>query len=256
MHVISRLHCAPKSSRDSTGCEDAAWPPAGVNAFVPVCGFGIADGASNGFCTAPWAQMICRGSCQGVLADGRRGKQLAKLRRRWAQLAKPDSDAWYMKNAFDGGACTALAAITLRDANIFEEAGRFSALAVGDCALFQVRGNSLLTAFPYQHSTTFQRRPYQIASHAKYNRTLDDHIQRIEGWWESGDQFFLMTDAIAAWFLRQAEAHRWPWQTLRKLEQRGRDPRFGQWVNTLRREGQIQDDDVTLIHITVYEEWP
>lgn len=256
MHIVSTTRTATKRSREGGPTEDAHWPRNSVNLFTPVFRAAVGDGASGSFCTPPWSHLITRGYCQNAFSDHRRKKQLARMRQQWATLAQPANDAWYVKNAYDAGTATALIGVTWRDPNIFEETGQFSAFAVGDCALFQIRNNHLITSWPYQHSSTFRNRPYQITSRAQRNRDLEEHIQRVEGWWQSGDHFLLMSDAIAEWFLREYEAGRWPWQQIRQLERQGRSPRFAQWIDNLREQGALADDDVTLTHIVVYEEGP
>lgn len=254
MHIVSTTRIAVKRSREGGQTEDAHWPRTSVNLFTPVFRAAVGDGASGSFCTPPWAQLITRGYCQNAFADHHRKRRLTRMRQHWEAIARPTSDAWYVRDAYLAGTATALVGITIRDPNIFEETGRFSALAVGDCALYQVRGNQLITAWPYQHSSTFRNRPYQITSRGQRNRDLDEHIQRIEGWWHSGDQFLLMSDAIAEWFIREHETGRWPWQQIQQLERQGRSPRFAEWINDLRDRREMADDDVTLTHIVVYEE--
>jgi hypothetical protein len=66
------------------------------------------------------------------------------------------------------------------------------------------------------------------------------------GDWQTGDMFLLCTDALARWFLTQHVANRSPWLTLSALQTQAD---FADFVMHLRREGSIEDDDMTLLRV-------
>ena len=72
----------------------------------------------------------------------------------------------------------------------------------------------------------------------------------MTGTWQSGDQFFLMTDALAAWFFKQYEQESRPWEVLRDLGYDDSKP-FEPWIAALRRNNEIRNDDVTLYRIEI-----
>jgi hypothetical protein len=63
-----------------------------------------------------------------------------------------------------------------------------------------------------------------------------------------GDDFFVCTDALAAWFLSRAEEGGRPWETLRDLADIG----FAQWASEARRTSGLRNDDVTLVHLDIW----
>jgi hypothetical protein len=63
----------------------------------------------------------------------------------------------------------------------------------------------------------------------------------------AGDRLWLMTDALAAWFLAEHEAGGAPW---RELDERTADD-FADWVAGRRADGRLKNDDVTLVAIEV-----
>jgi hypothetical protein len=69
---------------------------------------------------------------------------------------------------------------------------------------------------------------------------------RREGDWQTEDVLYLMTDALAQWFLKAAEDRRRPWEALRDIQARDH---FASWVEQLRAAGEMRNDDVTLIRI-------
>ena len=77
-----------------------------------------------------------------------------------------------------------------------------------------------------------------------------ENLKTESGDWQSGDQFFLMTDALAAWFFKEHEQSRKPWEVLRDLEYDETKP-FAEWVSRLRSNNEIRNDDVTLYRIEI-----
>lgn len=74
------------------------------------------------------------------------------------------------------------------------------------------------------------------------------HLRFAEGTVAEGDDFFVCTDALAAWFLARAEQGGWPWETLRDLTEIG----FAEWVSKARQTSGLRNDDVTLVHLDVW----
>jgi hypothetical protein len=62
-----------------------------------------------------------------------------------------------------------------------------------------------------------------------------------------------MTDALAAWFLSRCEQGTVPWQILRDVTLAG-DPPFDDWINRLREQREIKNDDCTLVSVA-FEHW-
>ena len=75
-----------------------------------------------------------------------------------------------------------------------------------------------------------------------------DHVRLAGGTVAEGDDFFVCTDAMAAWFLARAEEGGKPWETLRDLS----EMRFAEWVYEARRTSGLHNDDVTLVHIDIW----
>lgn len=126
---------------------------------------------------------------------------------------------------------------------------RWHALAVGDCCLFQVRGNRLLSAFPISESGAFNDRPLLISSNPSRNYPVWEAVRHAEGGCQPGDVFILGTDALSKWFLQELEAGKRPWETLVHVQtQTG----FSTLVDVLRQQRTIRNDDTTLLQFT----WP
>ena len=66
----------------------------------------------------------------------------------------------------------------------------------------------------------------------------------------AGDRLFLMTDALAEWFLHAHESGRRPWEAVDRLLSLERpEEAFAAWVEQLRDGDGLRDDDATLLVI-------
>ena len=62
----------------------------------------------------------------------------------------------------------------------------------------------------------------------------------------------MMTDALSLWFLERLEAGERPWEELEPIVVATRPVEaFASWVEGLRDEKQIRNDDVTVLRIEV-----
>src|SRR5262249_4076973 len=125
-------------------------------------------------------------------------------------------------------------------------------LAVGDCCLFQVRNDQVLCAFPIAHAADFGNHPELLNSRQEPSAQLRDHQKKGRGHRRKGDRFFLVTDALAQWFLGNLEANHKPWRSIeRLLSASAPDTAFAEWIAALRSASALRNDDVTLMLIDV-----
>ena len=85
------------------------------------------------------------------------------------------------------------------------------ALAVGDTCLFHIRDRKLLSVFPLCRSADFVCSPWLIGSRGFTGEMMAGRELRCAGEFQAGDRLWLMTDALAQWFLRRTEAGGEPW---------------------------------------------
>lgn len=121
--------------------------------------------------------------------------------------------------------------------------------AIGDSCLFQVRHGALHASFPLTGASDFSYQPPLLASRGQdSNGVIRRHVRMHTGDLASGDSFYLATDALAAWFLAFHETGGRPWNLLDLLES-SRD--FADWVEVRRRNGEMVNDDSTLVRVFV-----
>jgi hypothetical protein len=176
--------------------------------------------------------------------------------------------AWYERPGLERGAYATLLTVALdppaHSAQAVDELMRLAeavdasgdvrwhwhAAALGDTCLFHVRDNQLLRSFPIDDSSAFGTNPALAASRNVDESVLVRHITVADGWCESGDQLYLATDALAAWFLRAAEAGGRPWAVLRDFVSAGHEA-FEAFVAAERAGGNLRNDDVAFVHIDI-----
>jgi hypothetical protein len=91
-----------------------------------------------------------------------------------------------------------------------------------------------------------------LSSHPARNNGIAERFQFAEGEAVAGDRFYLMTDALAVWFLRTYEEGGAPWQELDALRRAGKGSRaFAEWIDVQRAAHNLTNDDVTLIRLEV-----
>ena len=225
----------PKAGCSQAEYEDAtAWSSRGRR-------FAVADGASASAFARRWAQLLVRAYVGGHLGSESLEADLAPIQTRWASEVDPRPLAWYAQEQARRGAFAAIAGLTLNDD------ASWSALAVGDCCVFHVRGDTLLTAFPLSDSAAFDNRPLLVGSRAESNAGLRTAgaIRLMHGAWLPGDTFLLMSDALAAALLRRIEMY--ACSPLASLSFERSRAGFRRWIHNMRAEQRMRNDDVSLL---------
>jgi hypothetical protein len=166
---------------------------------------------------------------------------------RWASDVGSQPLPWYAEAKFAQGAFATFLGVVLKSF------GRpsWQAVAVGDSCLFQIRDGQLRQAFPLTQSSEFDNSPRLLGSRTSAVEARQREV-RGYGSWQAQDRFFLATDALAQWFLRQVEAGGKPWEVLESLLGESDVSTAGKaWIEQLRDQHEIRNDDVTLIMVTV-----
>jgi len=250
MHIFPKAFWLPKRGNSDAEYEDAFWPIKSVDSKQSIFRFAVADGATETSFAAHWAQLLVRGYCKAKLSKEPMLRALAPLRARWLAGIRDVSLPWYAEQKASEGAYSSILGLTLLDGLSSGHNGRWNALSVGDSCMFQIRDEKLISSFPKSFSTDFNSRPALLSSVAH----LDQDIPATElahGDCQDGDTFYLMTDAIACWFLTDFEKSGQPWQIIRDLDTGGERATFAEWIEKLRDTHEIRNDDVTMIRIEI-----
>ena len=156
---------------------------------------------------------------------------------------------WYALEKAEKGAYSAFLGLLIN----FED-HYYDAIAIGDCCLFHIRNEIVISTFPILHSSEFGNKPYLISSKPVMNTGLESKILLSEMDLMVGDILFLMSDALAHWFMTSNELSQQPWQILKgfKNKQRLDNYKLTAWLDDLRIKKSIKNDDVVLSLIEFY----
>src|SRR5262249_29093281 len=127
------------------------------------------------------------------------GNWLPLLQQRWHAEVTGRPLPWYAEAKLAQGAFATFLGLRIEQCT---EGNRWHAVAVGDSCLFHLRQDCLCQAFPVACSEHFGSWPWLIGSRdlaADVEQTKEVHAV---GDWQEEDRFWLMTDALAQWFLR------------------------------------------------------
>ena len=216
-------------------CEDV-WQKAEKNDVVAIA---LSDGATESSFAREWAKELVNAFVDRSFINRGIDDWLSPLQINWQQWLANQNLSWFAKRKAEEGAFATFLSLEIGSDLSWK------ALAIGDSCLFVVRDRILQKSFPLQNSHEFNNRPKLIGTHIK---TANISISKTKGYAQTGDRFYLTTDAIACWVFKQLEANQNPWL---KLEQISSQDLFGSWVNELRDRQEIANDDTTLLCLEI-----
>jgi hypothetical protein len=223
--------------------EDAFWP-ADPTATNDGRRYAVADGATESSYSRHWAQLLADAYGAGATKAGKIVARMSELQQEWLAGHRSAGLPWYASQKLELGAFAALLGVRLTGEG---EGRRLAAIAAGDCCLVIVRDGAVDLAWPVARSSDFGSNPALLSSVAPSAGQLallvglpHDHDRLV-----TGDTLFLMTDAIAAWFLREADDGRTPWVTVAGFAATDGEG-FVAWARGLRTTGVMRNDDVTV----------
>lgn len=275
MRASAIAYWASKEGSSAAEYEDASRVVPGLGDEVPGdwIGVAVADGATESLLARHWATMVAGGfaAASAAAEDSYLFAETAiVLSARWPgvvdsyvaereNLGRPLR--WYERPGIAKGAYSTLLALQVNIDNeraatpgahnepgLLPVIGSWHSAALGDTCLFLVRGGRLQVAYPLGESAEFGTSPALLGSCDTDPEVIAAHVRLAGGSVAEGDDFFLCTDALAAWFLARAEEGGRPWETLRDLTSTG----FAAWVSLAREAGELRNDDVTLVHVDIW----
>lgn len=178
----------PKRGNKAEENEDAAVvAPDGLR-------FAIADGASEGWESGPWAAHLSAAYLSSPPTPIDFTSWLAKVRRSWTPASTSGPVPWYAAMKQEQGSFATIAALELRRS---QQTAKWAwrAVAVGDSCLLQIRGKQLETAFPLTSPKEFSNHPSLIPSSLSVSCP---EPKWLAGRAEPADLLLLATDAAAA----------------------------------------------------------
>jgi hypothetical protein len=219
--------------------------------------FALADGAAESPHAALWARLLVEEFVRQNEYLPHWSSWLPSLQERWLSTLSfreyPRNGKaevpWYLEPGLAQGAFATFLGLVIAENDWF-------ALAVGDSCLFQVRRGELMRTFPILRAADFSNAPWLVGSRTSPIEVPHKNGLQQYGQCQAGDRFWLMTDALAQWFLVESEAGGKPWRSLEALTYAGSSDdeaqhAFALWIEGLRGGRQLRNDDVTLLAISL-----
>ncbi len=212
--------------------------------------FAVADGATESSFSDVWAKALVKTFVENppgfVTNDRDVMKGILQLARaQWYSSIDWTTLPWFQKNKAMLGSYSTLLGLQI---DLLDEKRRFRCMTIGDSCMFHITGDRM-ESFPFSDSTDMSNTPRLMWSGRGFMgaQAKEVDIPGIEvkyGKLRVGDRIVLATDAIAKWMLKHKADK--PWQDLLS---HGGD--FDSYVGDLISSGQVKNDDVTLVFITV-----
>jgi hypothetical protein len=253
MDAYVKAFWLPKDGSTEEEYEDAFSPKHSSSVTGQRLRFAVADGATEASFSKFWARLLVRAFVRRALTLPLTLEQLVPLQEQWAAAVHGRTLPWYAEEKAASGAFSSLLGLELsEDASTGKPQRTWRATAAGDSCLIQVAREQITAAFPLKESAAFSNRPDLLGSLRTNPPGVDEggFILESRGTWACDDQFFLMTDALACWFLKQSELGKKPWSILNAADADGLAS-FREFIIGLRREGALKNDDVTLLKIDI-----
>jgi hypothetical protein len=212
--------------------------------------FAVADGASESSFAGSWARLLVD---EFIATDADPictwPAWLTPLQQRWEMDVSTGPLPWYAETKLEQGAFATFLGVVV-DRPRWWRRKRWRAVAVGDSCLFQIRAGRLRRSFPVESATAFDNNPWLVSSRPSRAGDRPTNELHARGDCRAGDSLWLMTDALAHWFLRCAENGEKPWEGLtERLTPDNAQSIFAAWAAERRDALELKNDDVTLISL-------
>jgi hypothetical protein len=234
--VKVRQFLLPKEDQDLTECEDAI----GINEALQR--FAVADGATEAFDAGNWARRLVRNwaTRNGILNKEEFWQWLTEEGQSLSDSWKGQQLSWYSEAKQRSGSFAAFVGVE------FAANGNWTAIALGDCCLIQLRAEEIVESFPLSKSTEFGTAPVLAPSLTVANSHALDKVVIKSGTISPGDELLLLSDAIAAWFLQggtEIRAH------FSQLIANGNNGPLREFLEQQRSLGHLKNDDIAIVSL-------
>lgn len=244
----SRSFSLPKAGNSEEENEDAVFADDVQGRYA------ISDGATEGAYSRIWAHQLVKQYGENPLysAPQQEGMSLQE----WlpvfeAGRISPDSSdhlPWYLEKGIERGSYATLLGIAFSKASERHGVYEWDAVAIGDSCLFQVKADGFLDSFPLAFDYDFSNAPVLLSTVASSNKDAAKTLSHRTGVLLEGDRLLLVTDAFAAWIMKQSATSP---EIVQKLVSLVDPDSFAELVDTERRSQRLKNDDSSLLVIEI-----
>jgi hypothetical protein len=242
---------AKSGNRDEEN-EDAYIPISGITQVIDQkpSRFLIADGATQTSFSALWAKSLVEACSKTSLSEANFYQSVHSARETWLQSFEGKEIPWHATEKVRQGAFCTLIWLEIHHSPLLPgNTFTWKALAIGDSCLFIARNQNIYLSLPIQNPDEFALSPTLIPTNLDRLSSIKGKIRSARGTLKQGDQIFLASDAFSAWIMKKSPADDQQ-KNLVQLFNRISDLKsFSTWINSLRKTGEMKNDDTTLIII-------
>jgi hypothetical protein len=244
---VLRLHqtLLAKAGLEPSECEDAI----GVRMDRRrVC---VADGATEAFDSRFWARLLTKHwvRSDGLLTKAEMEDWWAtlghRLTQRWACRPLP----WYAEEKAAEGAFAAFLGVAFQPG--VDGSYQWQAVALGDACLVHRRGSDTLQALPLDDPDSFGFHPRLVPSSLAKQAGLANDMTFASGVALPGDVVLLLTDAIAAWYLRKCRVDPLTAHEFERVLEAGTETDVRGLLTNERDTKCLRNDDVAAVLVRV-----
>lgn len=241
--LILKTFLMPKRGCTIEECEDAI----GVNEAA--LRFAVADGATEAFDAKSWANRLVTS-----WVNAEEGKFLEEDFEEWlkeqGRLQHESWEglklSWYAEEKSALGSFAAFVGVQIEEID-----GKMSlrAVALGDSCLIHQRCDEILSSFPLSDSNNFNSTPALApSSFLLFEKALPNVVSKTS-MLEQGDTLWLLSDAVAAWFLNENRKERF--SEFVSLLDNPADEKLMKFFGNEREANRIKDDDIAILRLMV-----
>jgi hypothetical protein len=237
MHITTHAFWLQKAGNQREEYEDAfAYANSSESTFL--CA--VADGATETSFSGLWAHILVTAFIEKRLT-GFNAENIGLLAQDWqAQIIELTRDrplSWYAEEKLRSGAFSSFLGLQI------DPGGTWKAVSIGDSCVFQIRESERLVSSPFDKPDQFNNQPMLISTNPIQNIAVKP--LPVAGTWQDGDQFFLMTDALAQCYLANEYLTR---RNFLRVTDQGF---FEYLISRLRSMKACRNDDVTLVRVNI-----
>lgn len=252
MQIKTKSFWVPKKGNTIEEYEDAFSFTAETEGNSNVSKIAVADGASEGFFSKTWADILVKNFCRNKYKTF--NQYLEHCNQDWKEWKQNYLDErkennrpiqWFEEEGIRRGAFSTFIGIIVNKKRL-----NYNLIALGDSCLFHIRDNTLFQSYPLIDSDSFNNRPILLSSENSLTQEIQKEIfLKKDINFLGTDKFFLMTDALALWFFKELEIGNNPIEILEAISIQDE---FIASIEMNRDNQNLHNDDVTFLSISCH----
>jgi Protein phosphatase 2C len=243
LHVQTYL--THKLGNERHECEDAI-------AFSLAKGtFAVADGATEAFDSRFWSRLLVKTWVRRPSQKSLFLKLVNQLGQRAAERWGKKQLPWYAEEKAKAGSFAAFVGATFETVNTSMQ---WHVVAIGDSCFIQTRRGEVIFSVPLSDPEHFGFRPTLLPSKGSAQLLAADQLQEHQGIAESGDRFFLLSDAVASWFLGGKQKRAAGTERFEDLLSKGMTNELDIFFDEQRADSSMRNDDIAALYLEVVQE--